>query len=77
MVGFPAPDASIYDIETTNDAIQQVLLGTRPYGATPIDGMLEDARDYFWYNPTGPLGAAPNADPYVNVGCRDNVVAEP
>ena len=58
MVPFPPANADTFDIEATNDAIQKVLLGTRPYGATPIDGMLEDARDYFWYNPAGPNGTA-------------------
>jgi type IV pilus assembly protein PilY1 len=56
-------------METTNDQIQKVLLGTRPYGATPIEGMLEDARDYLLFNPLGPA-----ADPYVTSGCREQFI---
>jgi type IV pilus assembly protein PilY1 len=70
MVPFPAPDASMFDIQRTNEQIQKVLLTSRPYGATPIDGMLDDARDYFWYNSTGP-----KADPYVAIaGCREKFI---
>jgi type IV pilus assembly protein PilY1 len=72
MVPFPPANGDTFDIESTNDAIQKVLLSTRPYGATPIEGMLEDARDYFLYNPTGPNGTVP--DPYVAVGCRDQYI---
>ena len=70
MVPFPPPTGDTYDIQTTNDAIQKVLLSTRPYGATPIEGMMEDARDYYLYNPTGPNGTTP--DPYVT--CRRNYI---
>lgn len=63
--------------ETQNDRIQQVLLGTRPYGATPIAGMLDDAREFIWndttpdpLNPTKELG--PKNDPFVGGGCRKN-----
>lgn len=54
LVKFPSPDASIYDVQLTNDQIQKVLLATRPFGATPIDGMFDDARDYYWYRDKGP-----------------------
>jgi len=75
MIPFPDPDANIFDIQTTNEQIQQVLMGTRPYGATPIDGMMEDARDYLWYNDYGPLGSqAGFSDPYVNAACRDQYI---
>ena len=75
MVKFPNPDGTLYDIADTNDQIQKVLLGTRPYGATPIDGMMEDARDYLWYNDYGPLGTTPGyADAYVNATCRDQYI---
>ncbi len=69
MVGFAPSSGNLFDVETTNDQIQKVLLGTRPYGATPIEGMLEDARDYLLFNPLGPKN-----DPYVNVGCRDQYI---
>ena len=75
MIRFPAPDGNLFDIARTNDEIQKVLLGTRPFGATPIDGMMEDARDYFWYNDYGPLGAqAGYRDAYVNASCREQYI---
>ena len=76
MVRFPSPTAAVYDIENTNDQIQQVLMGMRPYGATPIDGMMEDARDYLWYNDYGPNGSQiTTRDPYVaSGGCRPQYI---
>lgn len=71
MVPFPASDASLYDIQKTNEQIQRVLLSSRPYGATPIDGMLDDAKDYYWYNGQG---NAPKNDPYVNGTCREQYI---
>ena len=37
-----------------NDQIQKVLVASRPYGATPLEGMMDDARDYYWYKASGP-----------------------
>ncbi len=74
LVGFPPPDGSLYDIARVNEDIQKVLLASRPYGATPIDGMLEDARDYLWYNSDGPNGTGANKDLYVDVGCREQFI---
>ncbi len=45
-VGFGDPAPGSTDYLTRNDMIQKVLLSTRPYGATPIAGMLEDARTF-------------------------------
>jgi type IV pilus assembly protein PilY1 len=73
MVQFPDPASSLTDVELTNDTIQQVLLSSRPYGATPIQGMLWDARNYFFYDPNGPV----KSDPYTfdgSVGCRDQFI---
>lgn len=65
--------------ESQNDRIQDVLLATRPYGATPIAGMLDDAREFLWndnspdpLDPTKKLG--PKDDPYVDGGCRRNTI---
>lgn len=46
-VGFGNPALGSTDFKTRNDMIQKVLLATRPYGATPIAAMLDDARTYF------------------------------
>ncbi|MBX3198310.1 MAG: hypothetical protein KF894_09205 [Labilithrix sp.] len=70
MIEFPPEDASLYDIQRTNAHIQQVLLSTRPYGATPIDGMMDDARDYFWYHASGP-----KTDAYIaSANCREQYI---
>ncbi len=75
MIRFPDPNGSLYDLARTNEEIQKVLLGTRPYGATPIDGMMEDARDYLWYNDYGPLGSQTGyQDLYVGASCRDQYI---
>lgn len=75
MIRFPDPNGTLYDIARTNEQIQQVLIGTRPYGATPIDGMMEDARDYLWYNDYGPRGSQPGAeDVYVGASCREQYI---
>lgn len=66
MVKFPAPDATLYDIQRINDQIQKVLLASRPFGATPIDGLMDDARDYYWYRNGGVKD-----DPYL---CRNKFI---
>lgn len=66
-VRFPDPLGTLADVQRNNDQIQQVLVSSRPYGATPIDAMVHDARDYLWRNPEGP-GIS---DPYVVGGCRE------
>ncbi len=77
MVTFPDPAAPLTDVEATNDYVQRVMLATRPYGATPIQGMLWDARNYFFNDPNGPY----RSDPYSSsangagvVGCRDQYI---
>lgn len=46
-IGFGNPSLGSTEFESRNAMIQEVLLATRPYGATPIAGMLDDARAYF------------------------------
>ena len=46
-VGFGNLNLGSTDFTARNAMIQEVLLATRPYGATPIAGMLDDARAYF------------------------------
>ena len=69
MMEFP----STYDLasqESNNDRIQSVIMATRPYGATPLGGMFQDAQYYFWNDPQGPQVA----DPYVSGGCRNEYI---
>jgi type IV pilus assembly protein PilY1 len=46
LVNFNKGDAPLSHIVQANDRIQQTLLATRPYGATPLAGMLRDAQTY-------------------------------
>jgi len=46
LVPFGNPQPGSLDYQNKNQQIQQVLRATRPYGATPIAGMLADARDF-------------------------------
>ncbi|HEX2876054.1 MAG TPA: hypothetical protein VHP33_32610 [Polyangiaceae bacterium] len=67
-VGFGDLSLGSTDFKGRNAMIQQVLLATRPYGATPIAGMLDDARSYFIADAsTDPLDTTlkfgPAADP--------------
>jgi len=73
--GDPAPGS--LDYATKNQQIQQVLRATRPYGATPIAGMMSDARDFLRLDSSSdpvdsskPFG--PKDDPYAS--CRDTML---
>lgn len=62
---------STEDGTTRNQWIQEILLTTRPYSATPVAGMLNDARDFLWNDQsTDPLNPGqkfgPIGDPLVN-----------
>jgi type IV pilus assembly protein PilY1 len=46
LVPFGNPLPGSLDYQNKNQQIQQVLRASRPYGATPIAGMLSDARDF-------------------------------
>lgn len=70
LMAFGAPDAALADVRQSNDRIQEVLLATRPYGATPIAGMLTDARDFIHHDATH--GSA--NDPFFQGGCRRSFI---
>lgn len=76
MVGFGDPFATPAQVAARNDKIQQVLLSTRPYGATPIAGLMSDAQQLLWYDtmvdPTDNTPFGPTGDAYAS--CRDNYV---
>ncbi|HET7543006.1 MAG TPA: hypothetical protein VFK05_24200 [Polyangiaceae bacterium] len=46
LIPFGNPLPGSLDYQNKNQQIQQVLRAGRPYGATPIAGMLSDARDF-------------------------------
>ena len=64
---FPDPAASLTTLESSNDNVKSVLNASRPYGATPILGMLSDAEHYFTVDATGPV-----SDPYR--ACREQYI---
>jgi type IV pilus assembly protein PilY1 len=76
MVQFPDGRAPLTAQESTNDQVKYVVASVRPYGATPIAGMLTDARNYFRFDPSGPE----QSDPFVNSvvggthGCRQQYI---
>ena len=76
MVPFAPALGTLFDIQRTNEQVQRVLVASRPYGATPIDGMMDDAKDYLTVNTQfGPWsGAAATRDMYVQGGCRDQYI---
>jgi type IV pilus assembly protein PilY1 len=82
MLAFGDPKAPIIDIAAQNERIQQSLMTVRPYGATPLAGMLSDASYFFTGDPaqdyTTPNDATrkfgPKDDPYIIGGCRKNFI---
>ncbi len=87
MVPFGSPVADIADVRTTNQRIQNVLASVRPFGATPINGLLADARDFFrsdadpdyvnglaCESSTGAGCFGPMNDGYVKGKCRKNYI---
>lgn len=79
MVAFGAPTGGATLMNAKTSQIKQILLSTRPYGATPVAGMLDDVRDFLRNDTTkDPLIAAddfgPYDDPFIKGGCRGNFV---
>jgi type IV pilus assembly protein PilY1 len=78
MIGFGPPNET--DSSIRNQWIQEVLLSTRPYGATPIAGQLDDAREFLFHdNSTDPLDSTqkfgPNNDPnWLASNCRKTIL---
>jgi type IV pilus assembly protein PilY1 len=69
MMPFPATD-DLATQEANNQNIVNVVLAARPYGGTPLAGMLQDAEDYFWTDSNGPQ----KKDPLVFCGNRPQYI---
>jgi type IV pilus assembly protein PilY1 len=73
--GDPTSDANV---PTTNDHIQSQLLAMRPYGATPLAGMLDDANEFLYSDdtsdPTTGHTFGPKDDLFWQGGCRKTYV---
>ena len=59
MVAFPTSSGPTQ--AQINTEISQVILGSRPYGGTPLAGMFTAAQYFFQGDPTGP-----QSDPFVH-----------
>lgn len=82
LIGFGPQNAPASVVR--NESIEEVLLATRPYGATPIAGMLEDAYELMYNDgQDDPLDTTPGNllgpklndtayDPASQDGCRQN-----
>ncbi len=78
LMPFGAPDADAATLLANNQHMQLALLGMRPYGATPLAGMIEDARDYIYLDtsddPSTNKPVGPAKDDYFKGGCRKTYV---
>ena len=79
LIGFGGSNATVAENEQVNASIQSALLTMRPYGATPLAGMMADARTFLLQdvsrnpaNNTEYFG--PARDPYFLGGCRSEFV---
>jgi type IV pilus assembly protein PilY1 len=81
LLAFGDPLASVQDMIAANTRVEQELIAMRPFGATPLVGMLSDTKDFLFSDvmnnpatgqPFGPNG--PNGDPYWKAGCRKTFV---
>lgn len=70
LISFGAPNATYTEVQQSNDRIQEALVAMRPYGATPLAGMLADARDLVLFDNVHGSGG----DPYFAGGCRDTYI---
>jgi type IV pilus assembly protein PilY1 len=81
LLGFGDPNASVSDVINANSRVEQELQALRPYGATPLAGMMKDGYDFLFsdtmIDPStgkqfGPAGVS--GDPYWQGGCRKTFV---
>jgi type IV pilus assembly protein PilY1 len=72
LIGLPSGaggDETVATVQANSEKIQLAVNAMRPWGATPIAGMVKDAQTYYWDDPSGP-----KADPYVTGGCRKEYI---
>jgi type IV pilus assembly protein PilY1 len=70
MIMFPNQSADTTATVENNQNVQLAIGAMRPYGATPLAGMLDDAEEYFWHDPAGPQVT----DQFVQGGCRPQYI---
>jgi type IV pilus assembly protein PilY1 len=69
MVRFPSTGDALAQ-QQTNGNIADVIRASRPYGATPLAGMVSGAQYYFWNDPKGPQ----QTDVFVEGDCRPEYI---
>lgn len=79
LISFGGINATLAENEQVNGRIQSALLAMRPYGATPLAGMLADAKTFLLEDISkNPANTAedfgPANDPYYNGGCRSQFI---
>jgi type IV pilus assembly protein PilY1 len=79
MIGFGGSNATTAEVQQVNTRIQSALLALRPYGATPLAGMMADAKTFLRQDLSkDPANAAENfgpaTDPYYVGGCRTQYI---
>lgn len=78
LMPFGDPDATTATLLSNNAHVQLALLAMRPYGATPLAGMLHDARDFIYndasIDPVTSKPFGPKEDDYFKGGCRKTYV---
>ena len=77
LVPFGDPDSDA-KVPVTNDQIQLELLASRPYGATPIAALLDDANEFLFHDQTTVPNTThwfgPSDDKYWINGCRSTTM---
>ncbi len=74
FVEFPSSGLNPADLPSHNAKVQTAILAARPYGGTPIAGMMASAYDYLLRWGASDSANPPKLDPYVAGGCRDQFV---
>ncbi|MFO0758810.1 MAG: hypothetical protein U0359_20125 [Byssovorax sp.] len=78
LIPFGAQDADLPTIQLTNAHIQEELISLRPFGGTPIDGMMNDAREFLLNDsstdPATGVDFGPKNDQFYQLGCRKQFV---
>lgn len=76
LVPFGKPDPTLAEHNQRNQQVEKVLLTTRPYGASPVAGLLHDALEFLTLDdtPDEERYIGPQADPLVKNRCRQQAV---
>lgn len=73
MIPFGNPSTGSTEYLTKKSRIEEVLLATRPYGPTPIAGLLKDASDFLTLDNTkDPMAPAVDFGPYNDPYIKDS-----